>query len=447
MVSTVFTPSGGVLNADDTNIGLAFRVRCVLSAGSNGKLQVTFTARSNVGLQANHCSVGLSSSSTSSVTTTTPVELKFGGVSGFSIAAGASITSDLTDHSAVFTAGSGAAVIVCIDVGSTAGGERYRSSNSNVDTYFVAYGTGLWNIADPASVGQTMTKLAGTDYTVEKVETNASGGTTQTITAAIYTDADTLFSATVAPGAAAIAGGLFANADTFPAATLGRGAVTISGALYSDADSFPAAVVGASYGIAASLLVETNTFDAATVAPGAVVVAGALFADADQFFAGVVSLAGSAQSIGGALYANDNAFYGALVNVAGTTQGLPMLGGGGGADWDDDEREKAERAQRQLRRASRDDLRRIIRNAVAKVLAPDDTAVLAPAPPDQTPAPAAEGSSRSAVVEAVRLQLQVEGLIADLSRIKAMTERIEAGAVLRITQRHNAMMMALLLAA
>ena len=267
MVSTVFTPSGGVLNADDTNVGFVFRARCVLSAGSNGKLQVTFTARSNIGLQANHCSVGLSSSSTSSVTTTTPVELTFGGVSGFNIAAGASITSDLIDHSAVFTVGAGGAVIVDIDVCSTAGGERYRSSNSNVDTYYVAYGTGLWNIADPASVGQTMTTLSGTDYTVEKIETNAAASGTPS----------------------------FGSISSAPISALSFGAGTISAvASFSGAGSFAAAgsaksnatlaAVGA--GVLTAIGASTARGLLSSVGAGAFAPVGASTATASFVFAG-----------------------------------------------------------------------------------------------------------------------------------------------------------------
>lgn len=181
MAATVFTPSAGVLNGNDTNPNTSFRVRCVLTAASSGKLQVTFTASTATGLTASNASIGKWDGTNNPFTTTTPVELKFGGTSGFSISAGGSITSDLTDHSAAFSLALGESVLVDLDCTSPSG-QRYRGSNSNVDTWYAIGATG-YNLPTPAGYS----KLAGVDYAVEKVETDSASGVNGSLTATIAT--------------------------------------------------------------------------------------------------------------------------------------------------------------------------------------------------------------------------------------------------------------------
>jgi hypothetical protein len=62
----------------------------------------------------------------------------------------------------------------------------------------------------------------------------------QTITGALYTDADTFYAGTVTPGTATITGALYTDGDTFYGGTVSQagGSQTITGTLFSDSDSF-----------------------------------------------------------------------------------------------------------------------------------------------------------------------------------------------------------------
>jgi hypothetical protein len=169
MVATLFTPSAGTLNADDTNASTSFRMVCTPSIASNGSLQVTFQAASATGLTIGHASFGKWAGTASADTTATPIELKFTGASGFTIAANATKTSDLTAHPG-FTLTTSDKVVVIFDTTSP-GGTRLRGSNANVDMWYNA-GSSSWNLQNPP----THTKSAGTDYGIVKIETNDAAG-------------------------------------------------------------------------------------------------------------------------------------------------------------------------------------------------------------------------------------------------------------------------------
>lgn len=170
---TIFTPSVA-LNTDDHNESTHFRVICTVSAASNGKIKVTFTASSTVGLTVTLAYVGKASGVTIGATTTPPLQLFFtnaGFTTGFVIAAGASITSDVLDHSASFSLASGEAVVVNHDEG-TPGGERFSLSNANVTTWF----TGITATLTPASTqtpnaSDGWAQSANSCYAVAKIET------------------------------------------------------------------------------------------------------------------------------------------------------------------------------------------------------------------------------------------------------------------------------------
>jgi hypothetical protein len=92
-----------------------------LLAGGATNVRVTFTAQTT--LAAGHVSIGIQS--TTYNTTATPVELKFGGVSGFPSTSGASITSDWTS----FTFSSSDKLIVIIDGdGTHDGNEKFTTT-------------------------------------------------------------------------------------------------------------------------------------------------------------------------------------------------------------------------------------------------------------------------------------------------------------------------------
>lgn len=166
MAVTIFTPSGGALNADDSNPNATFRVGCTLAANSSGKIQVTFTAASAAGLTVSKASVGKASGiGGSSNCTTVPLELKFAGSSGFSISAGQSIVSDVLDHAATFSLSAGDAAVIIHDVTSPSG-QRFRSGATNVTSYW-KNGTTSWNTQSLAGESS----LGTINFDVEKIET------------------------------------------------------------------------------------------------------------------------------------------------------------------------------------------------------------------------------------------------------------------------------------
>ncbi len=141
----------------------------------------------------------------------------------------------------------------------------------------------------------------------------AGGGGSQSITGALYTNSNTFYGATVAPGTATVSGGLFTNSQTFYGATVGRGAVNIGGALYTNSNGFFGGTVSASYTIQGALFTDGDTFYGATVSPGSVTIGGVLFSNSNAFYAAAVSQDGAPQNISGALYANTQTVYAASV--------------------------------------------------------------------------------------------------------------------------------------
>lgn len=169
MPVALFNPSVS-LGTDDNNPNVSFRNSVVLTAGSNGQVRATFAASATIGLVATNCAIGIhNSGGTGWETIGTPTELLFGGLSGFTISAGQSKTSDFVNLSFAVTD----RLIVIIDVGSP-GGNLFSTANGNSDCWF---GTpGSYNQSNPAfSGGVILTK----DYMVVSVETNdPSGGGT-----------------------------------------------------------------------------------------------------------------------------------------------------------------------------------------------------------------------------------------------------------------------------
>lgn len=162
----IFTPSTSPLNSDDTNVSTSFRMRLVVSAASLGNLRASFQASSTTGLATGHASICKWDGTAAPSCTAPPLQLLFSGASGFSIGAGASITSDFVNHSASFSIAPGDSVIVIFDV-TTPGGQRFRTGQTNATLFFLGAVT-TWNQANPAGFG---TGTAGTDYVVASVDT------------------------------------------------------------------------------------------------------------------------------------------------------------------------------------------------------------------------------------------------------------------------------------
>lgn len=99
------------------------------------------------------------------------------------------------------------------------------------------------------------------------IELAPAGAGSQTITGALFTDGDTFYGSTVAPGAVTITGALFSDANSFFGATVSA-SYTITGTLFSDADTFHGSAISTSYSIAGGLFTDTDTFFGATISDG-----------------------------------------------------------------------------------------------------------------------------------------------------------------------------------
>lgn len=173
--------------------------------------------------------------------------------------------------------------------------------------------------------GDVQSSSSGNDGTlsVEYVAVPSAGnvtGPTRTVANDWHSFAFALFGATGA-GAQAITAALVTNVNSFFGATVGRGSVSIAGALTTNAQTFYGATVAASYAIAGGKLDNTQTFYQATVAPGPVGISGALYTNGQTFYGASIVQDGAAQAITGALFTNDNVFFGATVGGAQTQRG------------------------------------------------------------------------------------------------------------------------------
>lgn len=91
--TVVFTPPGAIINGG-TNTGESYR-NIVTVTGGGSNIRVTYQAAlAGSPLTSAHISVGVNT--TNADTVLTPVELKFGGASGFVIPLGSTLTSDIT---------------------------------------------------------------------------------------------------------------------------------------------------------------------------------------------------------------------------------------------------------------------------------------------------------------------------------------------------------------
>lgn len=266
MVATVFT-ANPALNADDVNNRTSFRVVCTLAAASNGSLQVTIQPGSTNDLTISNASIGKWSGSGAN-TTATPLELKFGGASGFTAATTAKL-SDLLDHTVAtngangFSLASGDKVVVIYDIvnqGTAHASQRFNGSATNADTFYKVPGTS-WN--SNSSTG--FTQLTGYNYAVAKVETN-SGGTAYTLTASGGSYAITGTAATLrrtrnlvaSAGSYAITGQTAALKYGKKLAATG-GSYGITGAAASVVHAFKIAALAGSYSISGTSAALTRT--------------------------------------------------------------------------------------------------------------------------------------------------------------------------------------------
>lgn len=167
MPTTIFTNALGT-NRADTQV--SFRNVVPITGGAQTQVRVTFTA----GLATfilNNASIGISSGTTM-ITTATPVELLFGGVSGFTILSGATITSDWVNLSG-FTASD--KLVVVMDY-SVAGGSSStdQSGGAGADLWYLFGAFASYNSADPTALG-SWNSIAWV-LAVSLIETQSVGG-------------------------------------------------------------------------------------------------------------------------------------------------------------------------------------------------------------------------------------------------------------------------------
>lgn len=167
--TTIFAPSAVPLNSDDSNATVSFRFIGLVTGNSGTKLRTTITPSSTLPLSATNVSACKWDGGPDSNCTTVPVELTVSGASGFSTAAGVSVTTDFVATSGTFSVAPGDSVIIIVDV-STNGGQRFRNSLTNSTTWFSNPGQVSWNVQTPGGA-LGFTAINNTDYMITSIET------------------------------------------------------------------------------------------------------------------------------------------------------------------------------------------------------------------------------------------------------------------------------------
>jgi hypothetical protein len=142
------------------------------------------------------------------------------------------------------------------------------------------------------------------------------------LTPDIYTDADTFYSATVSAGGN-LSPDLYSNANAFHAATVSPGAVDLTPDIYTDADSFYSAAITNGLTLSPALYVDADVFHAPTVTPGGVALTPAVYTDSDTFYAPTVSSASI--NLSPDLFADADIFYGASIAAASVLQPILVI--------------------------------------------------------------------------------------------------------------------------
>lgn len=140
VITTVY--SNAYTGSLTINTGVSYRAPtdATISAGGT-QVRVTFKAGTGGTMVVANCSIGIQSAA--EVTTATPVELKFSGVSGFSIASSATILSDW----ATLTTSNGQTLVVVID--NTSGSSIFLSGKGSGGLTYFRTGAQTYNSANP----------------------------------------------------------------------------------------------------------------------------------------------------------------------------------------------------------------------------------------------------------------------------------------------------------
>ena len=145
--------------ANDT--GSSWRTQ-VTPYGDATQIRVTFAAgQSGGGWSTLHCSVG-TWAGVNANTNATPVELKFGGASGFTIATGGTITSDWL----TFSVTGGTRIVIITDQAPPYSVAAYNSSSTGADPpfgseFWYKVTDTSWNVASPTGYTQVTNVAVG----------------------------------------------------------------------------------------------------------------------------------------------------------------------------------------------------------------------------------------------------------------------------------------------
>jgi hypothetical protein len=169
--ATLFAASPA-LNLDDANPLTSFRVVIPLSGSTLTKIRATLHpgvdwTNGSQYLSILHASIGKWDGSIYPNTTSTPIELKFGGASGFS-GATTPQTSDWADLGGLSVTSSDKLVVIYDIADIPAALQRYNNAATGVTTFFHA-STQSWNVADVTASGYT--QLDSVNYCIDSVET------------------------------------------------------------------------------------------------------------------------------------------------------------------------------------------------------------------------------------------------------------------------------------
>jgi hypothetical protein len=177
LVGTAAGPSGGgepvilysaspALDGSDNNPGTSFRVVVPITDNALTQIRATFVPGAPNSLAILHASIGKWDAGEPSLsnTTTTPIELLFGGLSGFSATASPQ-TSDWSDFSGLSLT-TGDKIVISIDIASS-GYIMKNSSSTGVTTFYK--GGESYDVADTTGLG--FNPMASTNYGIDSVET------------------------------------------------------------------------------------------------------------------------------------------------------------------------------------------------------------------------------------------------------------------------------------
>lgn len=158
------------LNANDANTGTSFRVCVPVAMNALGEARVTIRPGTVNALTILHASIGKRTTGEPLYpnTTATPIELLFGGVSGF-VAATTPMTSDWADISSLGLLSGDQAVCIydIIAGGPTTASQRYATGSTGVTTFFQSGES--YNVSN--TVGLGFTNSDNSNFGIDAVET------------------------------------------------------------------------------------------------------------------------------------------------------------------------------------------------------------------------------------------------------------------------------------